>query len=382
MSYSYVDEAYREIDRGLTGGNRGLSTGCKRLDSLMGNIQRSHYYLLGGDTGSGKSALGQQIFIIEPLMEIKRLKLPIKPVWDLFSLEMKDKINVLRWIPYFAWKYYQVDIPFKKIIGAGNNRLTSDELKIVNILREELEEIEKLITIYDSSLTPDEIKGIINRKAQNYGEFKQISIIKDGHTESQVKYFPYDSEHWYFIMIDHAARVKGSETKKKIDAISDVLVESRNVLGATGILIQQLSRTIASTDLRKLMQIEPQLSDFKDSGNSQHDADVVMALAHPFLHNIGSYRGYQVLNTKGMKDGLKNSFRGIHLLKDRFGAINIFIPFFYLGKCYSFIELPRLDVMPGSEDKYPPMKQTYQKYKDMEYLKKLMAGTLDHNLFS
>lgn len=193
---------------------------------------------------------------------------------------------------------------------------------------------------------------------------------------------PHNSNFWYFIIVDHGARVAGSDTKKKIDIMSDHLVELRNTADVTAVMLQQFSRNLSSTDRTRFKQVEPKLSDFKDTGNSQHDADIVGALANPQFHRLETYRGYQIAPTeRGRRDGLRDMFRGFHLLKDRFGTPDIFIPLHYLGAAYYFSDLPRLEVRQGKI--LSPLQQHYIKYLDNDYVHAIISGKdPETNLFN
>jgi replicative DNA helicase len=372
-NYSYVDEAYKEIERGLAGDNFGIPTSSKLFNRVAGNVQRGTYYLVGGDTGSGKSALVTQWFVIDVIDSVISMRLPVIPVCDMFSLEMKDKVNVLRWLPNLIFKHHGIVIPYRKIVGKGESKLSPKEKEIIDSMKSRLREIEKHVFIYDRSLSPDTIMDISKSRLSTMGQFREVKLMHNGMMQTLNKFFPSNSQLWYFVIVDHGARVTGNETKKKMDRMSDHLVELRNMADVTPIMIQQFSRNLSSTDRTRFKQLEPKLSDFKDTGNSQHDADVVLALANPQFHGLESYRNYQIFPTeKGKKDGLRNSFRGLHFLKDRFGTPDIFIPLHYLGAAYYFSDLPRVEW--NGRNPLPPSQQPYMKYTNPEYLHAVISG--------
>ena len=99
--------------------------------------------------------------------------------------------------------------------------------------------------------------------------------------------------------------------------------------------------------------VEPKLSDFKDSGNTQQDANVIFALFSPHRHELESFRGYDIKK-------LKDRFRSLSLLKNRDGASDIRIGLQFVGEVGYFKELPKLPDF----QKDPSL---YQKIKNLEH---------------
>jgi len=125
--------------------------------------------------------------------------------------------------------------------------------------------------------------------------------------------------------------------------VSKTLVDFRNKCNWTPIVVQQLNRTLSSVDRFKLDRVEPQLSDFKDTGNTQEDANIVMSIFSPMRYDIQKYRGYKI-------DTLKDRFRSLSLLKNRDGDADKTIGLKFLGEIGLFRELPRADLM--TDDDY------------------------------
>jgi len=79
--------------------------------------------------------------------------------------------------------------------------------------------------------------------------------------------------------------------------------------------------------------VEPQLSDFKSSSNTQDDANVVLGLFNPSRYDIETYKSYDIKK-------LKNRFIALHLLKNRDGEADKFIGLNFKGEVGHFSELP------------------------------------------
>src|SRR5215471_13383385 len=54
-----------EIDKGRSGGNSGIPMGFDRLNHYIG-IRKSLYFLIGGNTGSGKTSFIDDCFVLNP----------------------------------------------------------------------------------------------------------------------------------------------------------------------------------------------------------------------------------------------------------------------------------------------------------------------------
>lgn len=63
---SYFDDFIEDVEAGRQGRNIGLSTGSKKLDNALGGVQRGTYYLIGGNTGTGKTAFADHAFVLSP----------------------------------------------------------------------------------------------------------------------------------------------------------------------------------------------------------------------------------------------------------------------------------------------------------------------------
>ena len=80
------------------------------------------------------------------------------------------------------------------------------------------------------------------------------------------------------------------------------------------------------------------LSDFKDTGATQEDANTVVALFNPFRYGIETHRGYPIMSS--MKP-LKKEYRSAHILKNRDGDDSLAIGLFFKGAIGQFEELPK-----------------------------------------
>ena len=136
-------------------------------------------------------------------------------------------------------------------------------------------------------------------------------------------------------------RERGFNVKDNIDKMSEYLIPLRNNFKYIPVVVQQLNRAMTQADRFKLDMVEPKLSDFKDSGNTQQDANVIMTLFSPRRHELQKFRDYDI--TK-----LKDRFRSINILKNRDGAADVRIGLQFVGEVGYFQEIPKASQMTES----------------------------------
>lgn len=135
-----VNEVQADIDRGIREGWKGYNTGFAKLDEQVGGFIPSQLWIVGANTGVGKTFL-----LLQMLLNV--LKQGGSVV--LFSTEMDRKMNMLRLIGNLA--------------GLGTiqiikNKLTDEELERMKKAQEVLRGFGNRLTIFDNVYTVEEIK--------------------------------------------------------------------------------------------------------------------------------------------------------------------------------------------------------------------------------
>ena len=125
---------------------------------------------------------------------------------------------------------------------------------------------------------------------------------------------------------------------------SSMITQSRDFYGYTIVPVSQFNRDISNPMRLKQGDVEPSLEDFKESGQTQDDADVVLALFDPIRYKVSDISGYELDKLKDEHGN--NYFRSLRLLKNTYGADNLRIGLAFLGEVGIFRELPkRRDIM-------------------------------------
>lgn len=229
----------------------GLSSGFYELDSLTQGFQKSELIIIAGRPGMGKTALGLNI----ALNILKNYKLPVL----FFSLEMaKEQI---------MYRVLSMETNINQVKLKNGKLYTSDWLKlnkIVNILSE-------------CSFFLDDTPNLSVQKIR-----------------SDLKTILFEHNNIGIIIIDYLQLLQSAELKNenrtqelsKITRSLKILAREFNV---PIIALSQLSRSIESR-----VDKRPLLSDLRESGSIEQDADLVLMLSKQNSNNTEDY-DYQTI---------------------------------------------------------------------------------------
>lgn len=223
----------------------GLPTGFIDLDRLLGGMQRSDLIIVAGRPGMGKSSLGASIAYNAALKH--------KAVVAFFSLEMSAEQLVQRLI-------------------AGETGITSQRLRIGDIRDIEWDKFvkasgalaETAVFIDDTpSPSPLEIRTKCRRLAAEYG----LDLI----------------------IIDYMqlmrSGVRSENRVQEVSYISRQLKALARELNVPVVAMSQLSRAVESRQDKR-----PILSDLRESGTIEQDADVVVFIYRDEMYNENTER--------------------------------------------------------------------------------------------
>jgi replicative DNA helicase len=228
--------------RGLT----GITTGLIDLDRATGGLQRRDLVLLGARPSMGKTTLGTSIarYAAESGVGV-----------GFFSLEMDNAKLAARMISDITHAE-RARVPYQDLI-AGH--LTDDQEQAAALA---LEKYAALPILLDdaSGLTIAEIRA------------KTETMLED----AQDRGAPLG-----MLIIDHLGKVKPSaryagNRNNEVGEITDGLKALAREYDLAVVLLSQLSRQVEQREDKR-----PQLSDLRDSGNIEQDADAVMFLHRP-----------------------------------------------------------------------------------------------------
>lgn len=342
---SIFDEALNRIERGRLGLNKGLPHGFPRLAEYIPNIQQGTYYLIGAEQKVGKTSFADCAFMYNPYdwLADPDTQTDIKLKIIYFSLEVEKVIKITKGICRSIYRKHKILVDVNYVLSRGKHRCSDEIYELVKKEREHFEGLEDILDVIDERINPTGMAIYLKKYAEQNGKFEQIDEYKR-------KYVPNNPNLYTLVVVDHIALVKGEKNlysvKEKIDKTSEYLMEYRNMCNFSPVVISQFNRSLATAERELAIskgtpnydKIKPQLGDFKDSGNTQADANVIFGLFNPNRYDIPNYMGYNINPNDG---GLAGRIRTLHVLATRDGEGDISLGLGYIGETGDFQELPR-----------------------------------------
>ncbi len=214
----------------------GVPTGLRDLDDRLGGLHRSDLVIIAGRPSMGKTALATNIAFnaASKLQENKK-----KSTVAFFSLEMSSEQLSTR-------------------ILAEQSRIKSNDIRRGRISDEQFDKfIETSKNISELPLYIDETPAIsiaaLSNRARRIKRIYGLDLI----------------------VVDYIQLMRATNTKdgrvQEISEITQGLKALAKELGVPVLALSQLSRAVEQRDDKK-----PQLSDLRESGSIEQDADVVM----------------------------------------------------------------------------------------------------------
>jgi KaiC/GvpD/RAD55 family RecA-like ATPase len=314
--------------------------GFNRLVNVIPNIQQGTYYLIGGATGSGKTAFTDDAFLYNPYDASKESNIEVE--WIYYSFEIDKTIKIVKGITRKLLYDYQILTDVNYVLSRGKNRISAEVYEKVMMLRRYFEEFEDKISIFDLATPPSKIKDYVHNYAKRNGKIITKQVETGNGTEAIFdRYEPNNPNKYVIIVIDHISLTdseKGNTTKETIDKLSQMLVPIRNNYNFIPVVVQQLSFDSQSVNRRSSKRVTPVLADFGDSKYTTRDANIVMSLFNPYTFEMGEFNGYDISR-------LGDRFRSLEVLKNRDGDSNQVIGLKFVGEVGTFQEFPKVEKM-------------------------------------
>ena len=217
----------------------GIPTNLRDLDKLLGGMQRSDLLILAGRPGMGKTSLALSIALQAARKWDKRIAV--------FSLEMSDEQLVQRLL-------------------SGETGIDSQRLRLGHIQEHEWSVLVQATTLLaNTSIFLDDTPAI---------------SVMDLRTKAR----RLEAEHGLdLIIVDYLQLMRGTRSENRqqeISFISRSLKELARELRVPVLALSQLSRAVESRHDKR-----PMLSDLRESGSIEQDADVVMFVYRDEVYN-------------------------------------------------------------------------------------------------
>lgn len=240
-----LKEAYERAERAEhQDGYLGISTGFRDIDSVLGGLQKSDLIILAARPSVGKTSFALDIVRNVALQEKKKVAI--------FSLEMSKSQITDRLISM------QSGIP---MWDTRVGRMTDE---MFAKYAEAMGELAEGVMFVDD--TPGQHINEIRTKCRRLALERGIDMI----------------------VIDYLQLIHGSSKEGRTQEVSEISQGLKNIareVDVPVIALSQLSRAVESRNSRR-----PQLSDLRDSGSIEQDADVVMFIDREETYNPDTER--------------------------------------------------------------------------------------------
>lgn len=328
------------VEKGMSGLSYGMSNGLTRINKFLYGTHRGRYYLIGGDSATGKTTVADFMYVINLWMHCKNSGIPYKGVYLSFEISKREKIA--RWVSTFIKYLFGVDLPSDYIMGRiPGITLSQDHLQMVKVARQYVDELLKDLVVLEGGVHPT---WVLNYMVNFYETLGTIHRDKPKHSKDKgfIRGFtPHDPQLVTQLICDHVAlghEEKGvTGLKAIIDKFSIYAVMLRNTFDTIIVFLQQFATDLMSThrmNKKGDAVLTPQRIDFGDSKYTFRDADVVFGLLSPIKFDMESYRKYDITR-------LFNYFLALHIMKNRYGTDCRMIPLFMNPIAGIFEELPQ-----------------------------------------
>lgn len=352
-----IKEVINAIDEGRKGNSVWIPLHYQRMGEHLG-IGKKMYILIGGMGGTGKTAFTDVSYVLAPYAKWKALKdkdeTDIKLRWIYRSMERSKTYKLVKWasLKLFNNHGYLIDVPTVLRWGPQKKRLTDDVYNALTKALDYYDEMLDYVELIDGPENPTGIYKHVMKYADQYGNFTEEKYVnKDGIENSVKKYKLHDDKTIINVLLDHVGKCKGEkhdgqqhaqESKGLLDLMSYYCsTVFRDQLGFNAIAVSQFNRGLEDVTRRTKTEMAPLPSDFKGTGNSYNDADVVLALYNPYKLKDDNNLGYDI--PQFVNSGGYNRFRSCYVLKNSYGVDDIGYGFNFIGEVGLMRELPKPD---------------------------------------
>ena len=252
-------EALEMAERALNSGGHlsGFTTGLESLNAKIGGLHKSDLTIVAGRPGMGKSALGTNIAFAAAQRFMRDVEDSIEPEKSagapvaLFSLEMSADQLATR-------------------ILAEQSGISSENLRMGKISQQEFRQLARAAAELQSlPLYIDDTPGLtiaaLRTRARRLKRQKGIGIIVVD----------------YLQLLQGSGKNNNDNRVQEISEISRGLKQLAKELNVPVIGLSQLSRAVEQREDKR-----PQLSDLRESGSIEQDADIVL-----FIYREDYYLG-------------------------------------------------------------------------------------------
>lgn len=349
------DRTLRMLEENKINKERGIYNsipfGVSSLDKHLPGVMKGMQYLLTASSGVGKTQLTKFLFINQPYKFIKshpELGLKLKVLY--FALEESKEEFMLGLISARLKEEYNISIGVLELRSIGEHTLSTEILEKVKESRNYFRELSQSLEVIDSISNPFGIYKYVRNYATNNGTMHYKNIIINGKEEKVFDYYEAnDPKEFVVVVVDHYSLLQPEATpdtstlhlamtKFSAEYMRKQITKHFKYCGV-GVQQQAAEKekqqyTMSGGSIES--KLEPSLDGLGDNKLTQRDALVVLGLFAPERYQIEKHLNYNI----GI---LRDNYRSIQILKNRWGTPNLKKGFFFNGQTNTFAELPHPD---------------------------------------
>lgn len=319
-------------------------------------------------SGIGKTQVAKALFVREPLEYAVANNLKIKIFY--FALEESKQEFIDTMICNYVSQKAGLRIDILTLQGYRQGTIDSKTMLVIKTYIEEIEELLESVEIIDSVYNPTGIYKYCRDYADKTGthhfeqrEFIKKKIDKDPDSPTfgkkiEVKetenvyshYVPDDPNHIVIVVVDHISLLTPEKNKQTGQMMN---LHQTMAKWSTDYALKQITKhwkwavvniqqqeqsgereqfTLKGDSIQK--KTEPSLAGLANNKEIQRDDKIVIGVGSPDRYGFESYHDY---NIRRMRD----TFRYIKILKNRFGPPNKYYHYLFDGATNRFAELPK-----------------------------------------
>ena len=316
----------------------------QRFKRSFPGIQRGTYHLITAYSNGGKSQFTCAYFLFEPILKAFYSGGRTKVNVIAFPLEETQEDIMLRFISYLLYRNIKKIVPKSVLKGTHHEKKIDEETKKYM----ETRDFQSFLRYFESCMyfsSADTMEGIeydVDRYADMHGtieyeEKEETDEVTGVITTTKVpeSYKIADDNKYVIIWIDHLSLItpsKGESLKTSMDRLSKYLKKkAANFYKFIPVVVQQQSGENETQEAVKAKRTRPTRSGLADTKYTYRDADVMMGIYSPAVHDIPQYAGYDI---KKYRDNI----RFLSIEKNRDGEVGSTIGLIFCGAMAFFKE--------------------------------------------
>lgn len=349
-----------------------------KLASFVPGVVPGMIQMVTAGSGIGKTQFTKAFYVREPLEYALKHNINLKIFY--FALEESEQEFIDTMICNFISSRCGIQMDLLTLQGYREKSLDQSSMDVIEQHIDDVEKLLERVEIVDSVYNPTGIYKYLRDYADKNGthhfeerEFIKKKIDDDGNpftvkekTQVYSHYEPHDPNAFTIVVVDHMSLL----TSEKIKGTNNLMNQHQTMAHwSTNYALKQVTKHWNWAVVNVIQQeqsgekeqftnrgesiikkTEPSLAEFANNKEIQRDAKVVIGVYSPDRYGFDEYHKYDIRR-------LRDCFRAMKILKNRFGPPNKYIHYLFDGATNRFSELPKAD----ERDKMLPYEATADK---------------------